>query len=163
MDEMLEKVVVKLREDFADAILDVSEFRGDITVLVRRDKIAEITKFLRDLPDCPFNLIEDVCGVDRLERKERFEVVYHLFSLEKKVRICLKVRVDEAELRVPTVTGVFPGANWHERETYDMYGIVFDGHPDMRRVYMPEDYEHFPMRKDFPLLGIPGSIKLPRQ
>ncbi len=162
MNEILENVVEKLRGEFDDVILGVSEFRGDVTVLVQRNRITDITRFLRDLSNCPFNLIEDICGVDRFERKERFEVVYHLFSLEKKVRICLKVRIDEAEPHVPTVTGVFPGANWHERETFDMYGIVFDGHPDLRRVYMPEDYEHFPMRKDFPLLGIPGSIKLPR-
>jgi NADH-quinone oxidoreductase subunit C len=89
--------------------------------------------------------------------------VYNLYSLKNKYRLRLKVRVDESDLHVPSMTPVWPGANWHERETNDMYGIVFDGHPDLRRIYMPEEFEHYPLRKDFPLMGIPGSLPLPRK
>ena len=94
---------------------------------------------------------------------DRFEVVYHLYSLEHKRYVRLKVRVDEQDPVVPTVTGIWPGANWHERETFDMFGIRFAGHPDLRRLYMPEEFEYYPLRKDFPLMGIPDSLPLPRR
>jgi NADH-quinone oxidoreductase subunit C len=95
--------------------------------------------------------------------EERFEVVYNLYSLKNREYVRLKVLVDERDLTVPTVTGVWPGANWHERETYDMFGIVFTGHPDLRRLFMPEEFEYFPLRKDFPTMGIPDSLPLPRR
>ena len=108
-------------------------------------------------------MVIDVCGVDMYRPEGRFEVVYNLYSLTNKKYVRLKVLVDEEDLPVPTVTGVWPGANWHERETYDMFGIVFTGHPDLRRMYMPEEFEYFPLRKDFPPMGIPDSLPLPRR
>jgi NADH-quinone oxidoreductase subunit C len=89
-------------------------------------------------------------------------VVYHLYSLQHTTYVRLKVRVDENDLTVPSVAGLWASANWHERETYDMFGIKFTGHPDLRRMYMPEEFEYHPLRKDFPLMGIPDSIPLPR-
>ncbi len=160
MKELIEN---KLRNQFPQAILEVSEFRGDLTFLVDKNFIVEVCKFLRDDPELSFNLLVDLCGVDRAKRKDRFEVVYHLISIKNKYRLRLKVRVDEKDCEVESLTSIFPTANWHERETYDMYGIKFKNHPDLRRMYMPEEFEYYPLRKDFPLLGIPGSLQLPKR
>ncbi len=160
---MKEKIESKLRNKFLQAILEVSEFRGDLTFLVDKNSIVEICKFLRDDEELSFDLLVDLCGVDRAKRKDRFEVVYHLVSLKNKFRLRLKTRVDEKDCEVESVTSVYPTANWHERETYDMFGIIFKNHPDLRRMYMPEEFEYYPLRKDFPLMGIPGSLQLPKK
>jgi len=161
MNETLEKLVASMQDRFGGNIEHVSEFRDDVIVTVARDAIVDVATFLRDNPECPFPLCEDVFGIDQFTRKKRFEVNYHLFSLAIKVRIHLKVQVEEQDASVPSLTGVFPGTGWYERETWDMYGIDFPGHKDLRRMYMPENFEYFPLRKDFPLMGIPGSIPLP--
>ena len=153
----------KLKAFSADSILEASEFRGELTLVIRREAIVSVCRFLRDDPDLAFAMLIDLCGVDRYRPKGRFEVVYHLYSLRNRQYLRLKVPVEQDTPEVDSVTSVWPGANWHERETYDMYGITFAGHPDLRRMYMPEDYEHFPLRKDFPLLGVPDSIPLPRK
>jgi NADH-quinone oxidoreductase subunit C len=163
MNEILENLVTSMRERFGYHVEDVSEFRGDVVVTVSRDAIIDVVTFLRDHPDTPFPLCADVFGVDQFTRKQRFEVVYNLYSLVKKLRLFLKVRVEEDDATIPSITGLFPSAGWYERETYDMIGVQFPGHPDLRRVYMPEDFEYYPMRKDFPLMGIPGSIPLPKR
>lgn len=160
---MKEKIESKLRTKFPQAILEVSEFRGELTFLVDKNYIVEICQFLRDDEELSFDLLVDLCGVDRAKRKDRFEVVYHLTSLKNKFRIRLKTRVDEKDCQVESVTSVYPTANWHERETYDMFGIIFKNHPDLRRMYMPEEFEYYPLRKDFPLIGIPGSLQLPKK
>lgn len=160
---MKEKIETKLRNKFPQAILEVSEFRGDLTFLVDKNSIVEICQFLRDDEELSFDLLVDLCGVDRAKRKDRFEVVYHLTSLKNKFRIRLKTRVDEKDCQVESVTSIYPTANWHERETYDMFGIIFKNHPDLRRMYMPEEFEYYPLRKDFPLIGIPGSLQLPKK
>ena len=95
--------------------------------------------------------------------EERFVVIYQLTSFKNKERLRLKVKVDGDNPVCPSITSVFKAANWYEREAYDMFGITFEGHPDMRRMYMPEEYEYYPLRKDFPLMGVPGSIPLPRK
>jgi NADH-quinone oxidoreductase subunit C len=105
--------------------------------------------------------LRDVCGADYARPGERFEVVYNLYSLKHNRRLRLKVRVDEEDCRVPSVTPVWAAANWYERETFDMFGITFDNHPDLRRIYMPPEFEYHPLRKDFPLMGVPGSLPLP--
>jgi NADH-quinone oxidoreductase subunit C len=157
------QAVEKLKVNFADAILDIVEFRGETTVVVSKERIVQVCNFLKTDSDLVFDLLSDLCGVDQFQRKDRFEVVYNLYSIKNKIRLRLKVRVDEKDLHVPTVTSVWSTANWHERETFDMYGLIFDGHPDLRRMYMPEEYEYHPLRKDFPLMGIPDSIPLPRK
>jgi NADH-quinone oxidoreductase subunit C len=160
---MKEKIESKLRSKFPQAILEVSDFRGDLTFLVDKNSIVDICKFLKEDEELSFDLLVDLCGVDRAKRKDRFEVVYHITSLKNKYRIRLKVRVDEKDCVVDSVTSVYPTANWHERETYDMFGITFKNHPDLRRMYMPEEFEYYPLRKDFPLMGIPGSLSLPKK
>lgn len=142
----------KLKERFPEDIKDIYEAFDLHTVVVDKDKIAEVCHFLRDDPKLRFNYLSDVCGVDYFPKDPRFEVVYHLYSIPFKYRIRLKCRINEGE-RVPTVVGIWKTANWHERETYDMYGIVFEGHPDLRRIYLSEEFEGYPMRKDYPLKG----------
>lgn len=142
----------KLKERFSKDIKDIYEAFDLYTVVVDKDKIVEVCHFLRDDPKLRFNYLSDICGVDYLPKAPRFEVVYHLYSIPFKYRIRLKCRINEGD-RVPTVVGIWKTANWHERETYDMYGIVFEGHPDLKRIYLAEGFEGHPMRKDYPLKG----------
>jgi len=146
-----------------DPVLSHTEEHGELTIVVRAEAVAKCALLLRDDERFAFDSLRDICGADYARPVDRFEVVYNLYSLRYNARLRLKVRVGEPDPRVPTVTGVWPAANWHERETFDMFGIVFDGHPDLRRIYMPPDFEHFPLRKDFPLMGIPESLPLPRK
>ena len=160
----MNQLIVKRLKTFApESIRATYEFRGDLTVTVRKDDIVRIGTFLRDDPELAFDMIIDLLGIDMYRPEERFEVMYNLYSLRNKAYVRLKVLVDEKDVSIPSVTGVWPGANWHERETYDMFGIVFQGHPDLRRLYMPEEFEYYPLRKDFPTMGIPDSLPLPRR
>ncbi|MBI5588357.1 MAG: NADH-quinone oxidoreductase subunit C [Deltaproteobacteria bacterium] len=145
-------LVKKVKEAFRDQILDTVVFRGEVTHLVETAAVRNLCNFLRIDPDLRMNYIVDVVGADYFGENPRFEVVYHLYSIQKKHRIRVKVRVNEGET-VPSVTSIWPGANWPEREAYDMFGIVFDGHPNMKRIYMAEDWEGYPLRKDYPLRG----------
>jgi NADH-quinone oxidoreductase subunit C len=163
MNPVIEKVVHALRERLGDAVEEVREFRDDVIVVVDRNAVVEAATWLRDNDECPFPLCEDVFGIDAYTRTKRFEVNYHFFSLAQHVRIHLKVRVDEDDAQIPTITGVFPGAGWYEREAYDMLGVTFTGHHDLRRMYMPEDFDYYPLRKDYPLMGIPGALPLPKR
>lgn len=160
---MNETIIEKLNGKCAQSIEGSLEYRGDLTVTVRKDDIVSVCEFVKNDPDLAFDMLIDLCGVDMYRPEARFEVVYNLYSLKNKKYLRLKVNVDEANPIVRTVTGVWSGANWHERETFDMFGIKFSGHPDLRRMYMPEEYEYYPLRKDFPLMGIPDSIPLPRR
>lgn len=160
---MNELVLQRLRDAFGPAIEEASEFRGELTVVVTKDRIADVCAFLKDQPDLRFDLLSDLCGLDMYTPVRRFGVVYNLLSMGRRHRIRLKTFCEEQDPTVPTVTGVWRTANWHERETYDMYGIQFAGHPDLRRMYMPDAFEHYPLRKDFPLMGIPGSLPLPKK
>jgi NADH-quinone oxidoreductase subunit C len=157
------EIVEILKRHVPASILAVEEFRGDLTVVVRRDDIVRVAEFIKTDSSLAFDLVIDVLGVDMYRPEERFEVIYIIYSLVNKRFLRLKVRLPEDTPTVPTVTGVWPGANWHERETWDMFGIKFAGHPDLRRLYMPEEFEHHPLRKDFPLMGIPDSLPLPRR
>ncbi len=152
-----------MKEQFGTAILESAEFRGELTLVVPKESIVEICRFLKWDSELRFDLLADLCGIDMYTPAKRFGVIYNLYSLKSKHRIRLKTFTEEDDLKVPTVTGVWATANWHERETFDMFGIVFEGHPDLRRMYMPEEFEHYPLRKDFPLMGIPGSLELPKK
>ena len=125
---------------------------GELTLKVLAVDIVEVLTFLRDDPRCQFVSIIDICGADYPTRPMRFDVVYHLLSPRQNVRVRVKVETDE-DTPVPSVTGVFPGADWFERETYDLYGILFSGHPDLRRLLTDYGFEGHPLRKDFPLTG----------
>ena len=125
---------------------------GELTITVPRDQIIAVLKRLRDDPALQFECLVDICGVDYPSRPERFEVVYHLLSLRKNQRLRVKVSTDEGT-PVPSVIPVFPGANWFEREAYDMYGIQFSDHPDLRRLLTDYGFRGYPLRKDFPTTG----------
>jgi NADH-quinone oxidoreductase subunit C len=148
---------------------EIYEHRNQLSVIVPKDKIIEVARELRDNPETSFELLIDVTAIDWLKKKPaRFEIVYCLYSIKHTERLRLKVPVTEKDCTCPTITSVWEGANWYERETFDMYGIFFVGHPDLRRLYMPEDYVDpesgepiYPLRKDFPLMGIPDSLALP--
>ena len=134
---------------------DVASFDlrlGELCLNARADGIVRVLSFLRDDVNCRFKQLVDVCGVDYPEREPRFEVVYNLLSLTNNNRIRVKVQTDE-DTPVPTVTGVFSAANWWEREAWDMYGIYFSDHPDLRRILTDYGFEGHPLRKDFPLTG----------
>lgn len=144
----------KIKEKFPDDVLDVKEFRGQVSVSLKKDRIVEICRYLHDDPELLFDYLIDVCGADYLGRKNtRFEVVYHLYSMKHRQMIRLKAEVAGNEPSINSVMPVWVGANWHERECYDMYGIVFKGHTDLRRILLPEDWEGYPLRKDYPLKG----------
>ena len=160
---MKEKILEKLSARFSGALQIVNEYRGELTIVVRKSDLREICGFLRDDAELQFDSLRDVCGADYYRPDDRYEIIYNLYSLPNKFRLRLKVRVDESDMHVDSVTSAWSSGDWMERETYDMFGIIFDGHPDLRRIYMPEDFEHYPLRKDFPLMGIPGSLSLPRK
>lgn len=148
--------------------VEILEHRGDKTVLISAENLVPAAFALRDNLQTQFSMLTDITAVDWLKRKPRFDVVYFLLSITNNDRLRLKVAVDEKKAHCPTVTEVWESANWYERETYDMYGITFDKHPDLRRFYMPEDFVDpetneplYPLRKDFPLMGVPGSLPLP--
>jgi NADH-quinone oxidoreductase subunit C len=157
-----EHILARVTAACGPMITGSSEFRGDLTLTVRTADIVPVCRFLRDDPELSFEMLIDLLGVDMARAEGRFEVVYTLSSLKHPMILRLKVVVDQDHASVPTVTGVWKAADWHERETFDMFGVRFEGHPDLRRMYMPEEYEYFPLRKDFPLMGIPDSIPLPR-
>ena len=156
-------VVVKLKDKFPKYNFETSEFRNELTVKLDKKNIVKVCKFLKEDEELEFKLCEDVTAIDWAKRADRFTVVYHIFSLKHNYRLRLKADVDESDCSIDSVTSVWRSANWAEREAYDMYGIKFKGHPDLRRMYMPEEFEYHPLRKDFPLMGIPGSLPLPKK
>jgi NADH-quinone oxidoreductase subunit C len=161
MEAANEKILEQLKSKFSDAILAADEFRGELTMVFPKERIVEICRYVKEDEALSFNLLADLFGIDMATPTNRFGVVYNLYSFKTRQRIRLKVFTEEENPKVPTVTGVWKTANWHEREAFDMFGIVFEGHPDLRRLYMPEEFEYHPLRKDFPLMGIPGSLELP--
>jgi NADH-quinone oxidoreductase subunit C len=148
------RTVSQLRERFPETTLSARSFRNETTLLVRPGDIIRICRHLKEDPGLLYDFLSDLTAVDRLGDHPRFEVVYHLYSLQYKGRIRLKVQVREGEA-VPSVTSVWATANWHEREVFDMFGIRFEGHPDLRRLLMPEEWEGFPLRKDYPVQASP--------
>jgi NADH-quinone oxidoreductase subunit C len=147
------EIVKRLKEKYLNEIVDIRQFMGQVFVSVKRERIIDICRFLHDDPEISMDYLADLCGVDYPERKFRFEVVYNLYSLKFGHRIAIKALVPEDDPTIESVVTIWRGANWHEREACDMYGIVFNGHPDLRRILMPEDWEGYPLRKDYPLKG----------
>jgi NADH-quinone oxidoreductase subunit C len=156
--------ITKIREAFPDAFLGAETFRGDTRIMVKPEAIVDICRLLRDDPDLQYHFFSECLGVDYLDYREdyRFEVVYNLFSLQYERngikyghnrRIFIKVPVPEENPVVPSVTGIYAGANFPEREIYDMFGVKFSGHPDLRRLLMSDDWVGHPQRKDYPLGG----------
>jgi NADH-quinone oxidoreductase subunit C len=152
MSAHLQELGEHVAASLGSAILDRQIAYGELTVVAEARKIIEVLRFLRDDPRCLFVSFVDICGVDYPGRERRFDVVYHLLSPRHNARIRVKVETDEVT-PVPSVIDVFPAANWFERETYDLYGVLFSGHPDLRRLLTDYGFEGHPLRKDFPLTG----------
>jgi len=159
-------VAARLAERFGEAIRWVEEFRGDLAVTVARERLHDMLVALKGEPDLDFAFLMDVTGVDHLAlgRTPRFDVVYHLYSPAQHRRLRVKCRVEEGDAWVPTATDIWQAADWFERETWDMLGIVFEGHPNLRRILCHEDFEGHPMRKDYPadkrfFLPRPASLR----
>jgi NADH-quinone oxidoreductase subunit C len=156
-------LLARLVARFPAAVLSSHGFRGDATAIVDRAAFVDVCRFLRDDPEMAFDLLSDVTAVDYYGRRPRFEAVYHLYSLEKNHRLRVKVPIEEDDAHLPSVVPIWAGADWLERETFDMYGIRFDGHPNLKRIYLYEQFEGHPLRKDYPkekrqpLIG-PGAV-----
>ncbi len=148
------EIADKIADQFPDGFLDVFTSGDQVSVVVKKDWIVDICRYLHDEPTLSFDHLQDLCGVDYHGKREpRFEVVYNLYSVRYRHRIRLKALVPADAPSIKTVTSIWAGANWHERECFDMFGIVFKEHPDLRRILMPEDWEGHPLRKDYPLKG----------
>ena len=158
-----EVIEQKLKEKFSGENFIFSEYRNELTISFDKKNVVQICKFLKEDDELEFKLCEDVTAIDWARRKNRYTVVYHIYSLKHNFRLSLKADVDESDNSIDSVSSVWRTANWEEREAYDMYGINFNNHPDLRRMYMPEEFEYHPLRKDFPLTGIPGSNPLPKK
>ncbi|GGE80642.1 NADH-quinone oxidoreductase subunit C [Stappia taiwanensis] len=152
MDETLAELGDHIQAALGDAIDGYTVAYGELNVEARASEIVSVVRFLRDDASCQFVNLTDLCGVDYPAREKRFEVVYHFMSPKQNLRIRVKVRTDE-DTPVPSIVDVFAGAEWFERETYDMYGVLFSGHPDLRRILTDYGFDGFPLRKDFPLTG----------
>jgi len=148
-------ILARLAERFGEGIRETHDFRGDPTAVVDRSAMVEVLRFCRDDPELRFEILMDLTAVDYLtypgrEDGPRLEVVYHLYSLSHTHRLRVKVRLEADDARVPTAVPLWPIANWFEREVWDMFGIRFDGHPDLRRLLMYEEFQGHPLRKDYP-------------
>jgi NADH-quinone oxidoreductase subunit C len=145
--------VTKLKSAFPDVVVNVEEYRGDVTVILKQAAFLPVCTFLRDDPDYSFRFLADVTAVDYKDKTPRFVLVYHLLSHEHNQRLRLKVSLDDMNPEIETVVGIWPTANWHERETYDLMGVKFLNHPDLRRILLPYHWDCHPLRKDYPLEG----------
>jgi NADH-quinone oxidoreductase subunit C len=151
-EETLKALGEAAKTRFAGAVGGYVLAYGELTLLVERERIVEVLKGLKDEPEFRFHQLIDLCGVDYPDRPRRFDVVYHLLSLTKNLRIRLKVQTDE-EIPVPSVTSVYPNADWYEREAFDLVGMLFSDHPDLRRILTDYGFTGHPLRKDFPMTG----------
>jgi NADH-quinone oxidoreductase subunit C len=152
MDARLNELGAYLADRLGGAVTGRQVALGELTIEVERERLVETIQLLRDDPSCRFGCLIDICGVDYPDREQRFDVVYHLLSPWLNQRIRVRTRTD-ASTPVPSVIGLFPAANWFEREAYDLYGILFEGHPDLRRILTDYGFQGHPLRKDFPLTG----------
>ncbi len=153
--EMEALAVRKLAAQFPGVIQEVIHFRGETTIRVPKESIIAVLTFLRDDPDLRYNMLTDLTATDWPEREQRFDMIYELNSLVYNQHIRVKAAVGEEE-KIASTHALWKGAAWEERECYDMFGIIFDGHPDLKRVLLPQDWEGFPLRKDYPLEGYHG-------
>jgi len=152
MSELLKSLSAHIADRLGPAVRASTITYGELTVEVEPAQIVKVMRFLRDDAECRFVCFIDICGADYPEREKRFDVVYHLLSPYKNARIRVKVRADD-ETPVPSVIDIFPAADWYERETFDLYGVLFSGHPDLRRILTDYGFAGHPLRNDFPLTG----------
>ncbi|MCF6150350.1 MAG: NADH-quinone oxidoreductase subunit C [Candidatus Kuenenia sp.] len=149
----IDSVVALVKSNFPEAVINYYDFRGELTFVIEKEQITTVAAFFKKNQELDCNYLSDLCGVDKIKTDGIFEVVYHLYSIQKKHRVRLKVPLPSDNPTISTVTTIWNTANWHERETYDMFGIQFQGHPDLRKILMPEDFEGHPLRKDYPIHG----------
>ncbi|MEX0722782.1 MAG: NADH-quinone oxidoreductase subunit C [Gracilimonas sp.] len=159
LNDTLQGVVDGLSSDYSEDLIEVYQSCDHTYIRVEAKNIVDICSYLKEKHH--FIFLCDIIGTDRYTSDERFEVIYNMMNLRTRDRLFIKIRVEEENPKVDTVTSVWKSAGWMEREVFDMFGVRFEGHPDHRRIFMPEDFDYFPLRKEFPLLGIPGSIELP--
>jgi NADH-quinone oxidoreductase subunit C len=142
----------RVKSKYAGIIIDAHNFRGEQTLLVNKGSVLELFKFLRDDPELDFKFLMDLTAVDYLNRKDdRFEVVYHFYSLKHNGRLRVKIPVSEDDCSIDSIWSLWKTANWYEREVWDLYGIKFNGHPDLRRILLYEEFKGHPLRKDYPI------------
>jgi NADH-quinone oxidoreductase subunit C len=151
-----QEMLDSLGKSFGEKIQDKTEFRGETTYAIASEALRDIAKFCRD--ELSFDYLIDITSIDNFGEEPRFEIVYHLYSMAHGIHLRLKLKVSEDVGAVDTVCDIWPTANWHEREIYDMMGLKFNGHPDLRRILMWDGYPYFPLRKDFPLEGLPSEM-----
>ena len=155
-EQVASRAVDLLKDRFAEAIVEVSYYAGSAMVLLRKEHVLEVATFLRDQADLKMDYLSNLTAVHWPKKEQPFEVVYHLLSLPHRHRLTLKVALAEGE-ETPSVVSVWPTANWHEREVFDLFGIRFAGHPDLTRILMTDEWVGHPLRKDYPLEGNPGD------
>lgn len=146
-------IIAKIRAWRPEAVAGVSAFRGELTVNIYPENIRALCDFLRTDPEMAFTYLSDVTGVDRFPVEPRFELNYHLLSIPKRTAVRLRVRLPGSEPVIDSVVTVWPTANWHEREIFDLLGVRFEGHPNLKRMLLPDDWEGHPLRKDYPVEG----------
>jgi NADH-quinone oxidoreductase subunit C len=156
--ELLKKQIVDISWDNN---IVFTEIYGYNCLEIPSDKLTEVCLFLKQ--NQHFDQLIDIVGVDRFSKADRFELIYNLYSNEYKSRLFLRVKLDSENPEIESVTPVWKGSNWMEREAYDMFGINFKNHPDLRRIYMMDEFEYYPLRKDYPLMGLPGAVELPKK
>ncbi|HOJ17669.1 MAG: NADH-quinone oxidoreductase subunit C [Ignavibacteriales bacterium] len=161
--ELKEKILLKLKTHFKDVDFSTEEFRGEYCITIPNKIIVDACELLKNDEELAFNLCEDITAVDWGRLNNRFTMVYFIFSMKNRFRLKIKCDLGDGVEKIDSVTSVWKSANWAEREVYDMYGIEFNNHPDLRRMYMPESFEYHPLRKEFPVMGIPGSLSLPKK
>ena len=153
-DAITSPVLKEIEKAFPDAVVRMHEQHGDATAIIRREHVIEVCRFLKETPSMSFEMLTDECGVDRMshpDKVERFEVVIHLYSITHNQRVRLRVPIPESDPAMDTLCPLWKGANWYEREIWDMYGIRFPGHPDLRRLLLYDQFEGHPLRKDYPM------------
>ena len=150
MEDHGSPILRRLLEAHGAAVRDTHARLGDVTVVIDKDPLVEVMRFLRDAPELDFEMLTDATAVDYLGQEPRFELVYHLYSVARNHRLRVKVRVPEQPATLASLVDVWPSANWMEREVFDMYGISFDGHPDLRRLLLYDEFQGHPLRKDYP-------------
>lgn len=152
-----------LKETLKNFDIEYADANGTLQLVIKKEDVVNVSKILKTDENFRYEMLIDEFGVDRFTKVNRFEVIVNLWSEKFKDRIFLKIKLDTENPEMPSLTEVWKAANYNERETFDMFGINFKGHPDLRRIYMPENFEYHPLRKDFPLTGIPSSIDLPKK
>lgn len=143
--------------------IEYTDVNGTPAIYINEKDILEVCNILKNDDSLKYNSLVDAVSVDRFEKKNRFEMIYNLVSIDFNRRLFIKIRLDSKNPEMESLSGIWGSANWYEREAFDMMGIIFRNHPDLRRMYMPEEFEYHPLRKDFPLMGIPDSIPLPNK